>query len=135
MAAALGWTRLAVGAHTRGPGLLLVEEIWMGVPPGGDGELEVPAFDTDWAAGGPLIQRFHIEVYAGATLAAQASAGWESRPKVWFAKSNFDGWGDAFPYKTPWEDAPFAWYGCATPLEVACELICNAHEAGVLPTA
>jgi hypothetical protein len=90
----------------------------------------VEQYDSDWRVTGPLIHRFNISVHPGRRI---DSPDWETLPKVWYAQTNLDGWGDPFPWGTPWEDAPFNVYGCGTPLEVVCELICNLAAAGKLP--
>ncbi len=85
-----------------------------------------------WACTGPLIQKFNIQLHAGDP--DNITPGHvPTLPKRWFATSNFDEWGNQFPWDTEWEVAPFHARGCASACEAAAELICNAAEAGRLP--
>lgn len=58
VAEALGWLRC-----DQGESLLGTVEEWYGIPRGDDGlyhgaHVEVPRYDTDWSAGGPLFEKF-----------------------------------------------------------------------------
>lgn len=107
VAIALGWVGVKIDGIADWP--------WCGVEHSEGLRREIPRYDTDWSAGGPLIERYRFHLYvmgAGAWLGVPGGTG------DWIAES------DVFPvvrvrYKTP--------------LEAVCRLILALAEAGKLP--
>lgn len=77
-----------------------------------------PRYDTDWAATGPLIERFQIN------LTSIVGGTWEAEgcpcPEVLSGHGCVHGWMDE---------------GGPTPLIAACRLLLALHAAGKLPEA
>jgi hypothetical protein len=72
----------------------------------------IPVFDTDWAAGGPLIARLHIELAPRWDTAADQ----DTPPSVWDAMS---------------ADRRFQGSSPSSPLEAVCNLIVAMRAGGV----
>lgn len=129
VAQALGWTYC-------GPG----EWDWEGEPPEGsplraivrriDQHVGIPHYDTDWAATGPLIQRFNVALvplrYSGPTA------------YKWRAVADGDRYSilDAVESRVYADDGPDHPEGPETygsPLKAVCYLILALHKTGKLP--
>jgi hypothetical protein len=99
VAEALGWRALTDAERARGS--------WYGARPGDAQEMliPVPRFDTDWSAGGPLIERFQIDLR------------WGGQNLMW------------------WAGARRGVLTCSdpAPLPAVCELLLALHAAGKLP--
>lgn len=98
----------------------------------------IPRYDTDWSATGPLIERYHIRLCNGLRFgdAAMYGEGEPKGPKVWWAETSFDGWGDPYPWTILDErerDATIEALQADSPLRAVCNLILALHAAGKLP--
>lgn len=111
VAEALGWKDCALEPWTAaedGIGERVVgPPIWWGLPPGESWRRPVPHYDTDWAATGPLIERYEIVVVARRGL----------RGDMWLAMENRHADGRLG----------------RTYLEAVCNLILALSAAGKLP--
>jgi len=81
-----------------------------------DSYADVPRYDTDWSATGPLIERFKFWLV------------WDEHPQLWTAH-----WGQfrAAEHGGEWDGEAED----ATPLLAVCALILALAEAGKLPRA
>lgn len=122
VAEALGWTgcaEVSTLAERKADGVVFQSSRWQGsyTVKGTDAEgrhftywdlREVPRYDTDWAATGPLIERFGFELYR------PTESGWPWRA-------------------TKYGTATLPQGNAATPLEAVCNLILVLAENGELP--
>ncbi len=94
-----------------------------------DGWYSVIRYDLDWSATGPLVEKYKIKLCNGMailpTMKQIQNLEPIPHPKVWWAETNFDEWGDPFPH---WEDRVVA----ATALEAICNLIVKLGQEGKL---
>src|SRR5687767_11117948 len=121
VAEALGWTSAhyrTEGDHSCGDIMIPDPERmrWKGLEPkemliGAAGCKLIPRYDTDWAATGPLIERFRIDV--------DSDAGWIARMSI--DSELHDGRRDVRGKRGD------------TPLLAACNLILALSSAGKLP--
>jgi hypothetical protein len=104
-AEALGWTFLLDGEQARGA--------WYANPPDSyapDVVIAIPRYDTDWSAGGPLIEKYQLSLHTS--------------PEVpgWFANAPRQGWRGEFGRGE-------------TPLIAACNMILLLADAAALKEA
>lgn len=117
VAEALGWTECDHSARSE-PWEFHDEEprirVGLGIPPGESERQELPRYDTDWSATGPLIERYQIELE------------WKGKPPEWIASY---GWqvGRLPPHVLEGRGL--------TPLFAVCQLILALHAAGKLDAA
>lgn len=76
-------------------------------------QASVPHYDTDWSAGGPLLERFEITLHRART--DEIGWHWRAWPK------EVDG------------GLPCPWQPADKPLTAVCNLIVSLHAAGKLP--
>lgn len=110
VARALGWSHLQ-------PGGILLPGAWVGYPPRCQvvGEKEqVPWFERDWAATGPLIEKLGIMVHGDTKEAA--------------SKRMTHDWDDD---EGNLHTGPF-WFSGATTLEAVCAVIVAMGKAGLI---
>lgn len=111
VAEVLGWDRCELG-------WVFAEQRWCGSHPDGKngwdghGRMQIPRYDTDWAAAGPLVERYAIDVFRGLTSKRWSAAVWtESADLVEPQREYMDG---------------------DTPLIAVCNLLLALHAAGRL---
>lgn len=115
VAEALGWTDCHLCGHKEcGPGF------WVGDVPVVDGTIReshlMPRYDTDWAATGPLIEKYGIDInHFGDGNPADCAD-----PMSWFARHERREWGT-------WDECE-----AATPLLAVCALILLLKSLGEL---
>jgi hypothetical protein len=111
VAEALGWTSIGPGNSMN------LSDPGAGYPPKNQivGHKEpIPRYDTDWAATGPLIERYGIDTEAISYSPTDRTYGWKARAcPVWNGDESMTTYGE-------------------TPLLAVCALILALHEAGKL---
>lgn len=112
VAEVMGWTSCHFAPNGNRTGWGGTDEpAWVGTQPDSPMvNVEVPHYDTDWSATGPLIEKYAVSV-------CPASKAW---------------WSASWPGSEDINQTNFSSYG-PTPLIALCNLILALHKAGGLP--
>lgn len=119
VAEVLGWFRFEPSLNGMWP------DEWRGQPPTpivGEAAKEIPRYDTDWSATGPLIEKYGITLMKA----------WPDSPDPWHActESHYGAFNVGHSHQCEFINA-----GLQTPLVAVCNLILALAEAGKLEAA